>query len=93
CKGRNFILNRKFYLKFFCLPPVRDGLWFSLISQLKPLLTSYFTAVTSIPPLRSGAKIRKFYNTKQVFRKNKNEIHHNLLCNWNFIFTKLFESV
>src|SRR5690606_32664323 len=35
CKGRNFILNLKFYLKFFLF-------CFQLISQFKPSLTLYF---------------------------------------------------
>src|SRR5690606_40926117 len=35
CKGRNFILNRKFYLKFFFF-------CFQLISQFKPSLNSVF---------------------------------------------------
>src|SRR5690606_36907712 len=52
CKGRNFILNRKFYLKFFlfCFP---------LISQFKPSLTLYFIAPKNRSSLAEWCKDRE----------------------------------
>src|SRR5690606_15722738 len=52
CKGRNFILNRKFYLKFFlfCFP---------LISQFKPPLTLYFIVPKNRSSLAEWCKDRQ----------------------------------
>src|SRR5690606_10945118 len=52
CKGRNFILNRKFYLKFFFF-------MFSLISQFKLALPPYFMATANRCSLAEWCKDRE----------------------------------
>src|SRR5690606_5413426 len=52
CKGRNFILNHKIYLKFFFF-------MFSLISQFKLALPPYFMATANRCSLAEWCKDRE----------------------------------